>query len=209
MILYKIGGLGADERVFEKLTLNTPSVSIKWLVPETQESLKDYTFRISKQIDQSEEFGIIAVSFGGIIAIELSKILNPKTIILISSVSISDELPYKSLRIPLSRLVKLIPGALIKPPQFMMNFMFGAVDKELLSKIIRDTDPSFIRWALHKILTWRHNNGEGELFRIHGSTDRLIPLKGIAHIIKDGGHFMIVDRADELSVLINEHIQSC
>ncbi|MFT6337757.1 MAG: surfactin synthase thioesterase subunit [Halioglobus sp.] len=84
MILYKIGGLGADERVFKKLKLNSRSISINWLSLKSQESLQDYTLRLSKQIDQSQEFGIIGVSFGGIIAIELSKILNPKTVILIS-----------------------------------------------------------------------------------------------------------------------------
>ena len=35
-----------------------------------------------------------------------------------------------------------------------MNFMFSALDEDLLSKIIFDTDPHFIEWALHKLLTW-------------------------------------------------------
>ena len=206
MTLYKIGGLGADEKVFEKLTLNTPSVSIKWLAAVKNESLQDYVIRLSNQIDQSKEFGLIGVSFGGVIAIELSKIVNPKTVILVSSVSKSDELPYQSMRLILSNLIKLIPYQLIKPPQFIMYYMFGAIDKDLLSRIISDTDPKFIKWALDKILNWDYNGEVEDILRIHGSKDRLIPIIGKAHMVQNGGHFMIVDKASQISLLINEFI---
>ncbi|MGK0316544.1 MAG: pimeloyl-ACP methyl ester carboxylesterase [Saprospiraceae bacterium] len=208
MILYKIGGLGADERVFKKLKLNSRSISINWLSLKSQESLQDYTLRLSKQIDQSQEFGIIGVSFGGIIAIELSKILNPKTVILISSVSNSKELPFIYLRQSLSKLVKLIPNIFIKPPQFIMNFIFGAVDKGLLAEIITDTDPLFIKWALHNIMIWNSDGIDGRFMRIHGTEDRLIPLKGNAHLINGGGHFMIVDSANEIAFIINQYVSS-
>ncbi len=207
MTLYIIGGLGADERVFEKLNLKTHSICIKWIQHDSKDSLKDYALRLSKQINKNEEFGLIGVSFGGIIAIELSNILKPKCIILVSSVSKSEELPFKYLRRPFSKLIKLIPNRFVKPPQFIMNFMFGAVDKELLSKIIKDTDPHFIKWALHLILTWRGSGPNENLIRIHGTNDRLIPLKGVAKMIDNGGHFMIVDKADEISNYINEYVK--
>ena len=208
MVLYEIGGLGADKRVFEKLNLSVPSIFITWLKTEKKESLTGYALRLSKQIDQSQEFGIIGVSFGGIIAVELSKILKPKVVILISSVSNSDELPFHYLRRPFSKLINLIPIRLMKPPKFIMNYMFGAVDQDLLSKILMDTDPHFIKWALHKILIWTGEISEGEFLRIHGSNDRLIPVMGNAQMIEGGGHFMIVDRADEVSKLINEYLES-
>ena len=96
----------------------------------------------------------------------------------------------------------------MKPPKFIMNCMFGAVDEDLLSKIIMDTDPHFIKWALHKILIWTGEIREGEFLRIHGSNDRLIPLIGNAQMIEGGGHFMIVDRANEVSNLINEYLET-
>ena len=85
--------------------------------------------------------------------------------------------------------------------------MFGAVDKELLTKIIQDTDPHFIKWALYIILTWNSPSSKGNIIRIHGTNDKLIPLKGDAKIIENGGHFMIVDRAEEVSNYINEYVK--
>lgn len=208
MILYKIGGLGADYRVFEKLTLNAESQAIEWIAPIGSESLADYALRILDQIDQNQNFGIIGVSFGGLLAIELGKICRPKTIILVSSVSDSSQLPLHILKPGLSRLINLIPNALMRPPQFIMNFMFGAVDRSLLKKIIADTDPKFIKWALHKLLIWKSKASSSKYIRIHGDQDRLIPLRGSAKLIKGGTHFMIVDKADEISDVINEHLQS-
>jgi esterase/lipase len=78
MTWYLISGLGADERVFDYLDVKAHTSVIKWLEPEYKESLEDYTQRLSFRINQTEEFGIIGVSFGGIVAIELSNICKPK-----------------------------------------------------------------------------------------------------------------------------------
>jgi len=89
-----------------------------------------------------------------------------------------------------------------------MNFMFSALDEDLLSKIIFDTDPHFIEWALHKLLTWSGGISECKFLWIHGSDERLIPLKGNAQMVEGGEHFMVVDRADEVISLINEYLVS-
>ncbi|MFT6337756.1 MAG: hypothetical protein ACJATI_004521 [Halioglobus sp.] len=89
-----------------------------------------------------------------------------------------------------------------------MNFIFGAVDKGLLAEIITDTDPLFIKWALHNIMIWNSDGIDGRFMRIHGTEDRLIPLKGNAHLINGGGHFMIVDSANEIAFIINQYVSS-
>jgi predicted esterase YcpF (UPF0227 family) len=86
MKLYLIGGLGADERVFQLLNLNIETQFIKWIEHEPQEELKSYVNRLKNQINQEEEFGLLGVSFGGIIAIEISKLIKPKFVIVLSSV---------------------------------------------------------------------------------------------------------------------------
>jgi len=40
MKLYLIGGLGADERVFEYLNLNCATQTIKWIKPNLKEGLE-------------------------------------------------------------------------------------------------------------------------------------------------------------------------
>ena len=44
-----------------------------------------YARRVAPQIDSEENFTIVGVSFGGMLALELNKLLNPNLIVLISS----------------------------------------------------------------------------------------------------------------------------
>jgi len=205
--LYLIGGLGADGRVFKYLNLNIKTKIIQWIEPGRKEEISSYAFRLSKQINQDEEFGILGVSFGGIMAIEISKHIKPTKLLLISSVETKNQLPQKYLLLGKTQILKLIPNSFIKPPQPIFNFLFGAKNKELLKEIIRDTNPQFIRWALNTIISWSNDKKANEVIRIHGTKDNLIPLKGRAIEVKDGGHFMIVDKAKEISNLINEQMK--
>ena len=129
--LYLIGGLGAAERVFKYLQLNTETQSIKWIKPKPKEKLENYSNRLLKQIDQNDEFGILGVSFGGIVAIEISKIIKPKLLILISSVETNTQLPQTFVSLGKTQILRLIPNKLIKPPKPLMSFLFGAKNKEL------------------------------------------------------------------------------
>ena len=207
MKLYLIGGLGADERVFNYLELDVETTVIKWIEPKPKEELKSYAIRLIEQINQKDEFGILGVSFGGIIAIEISKLIKPKKLILISSVETSRQLPQTHISLGKTQILNLIPNQLIKPPKPLLSFLFGAKNKQLLKQIINDTEPEFIRWALNAIIYWSNAKTPIETIRIHGTKDKLIPLKGEAIEIKDGGHFMIVDKAKEISKLINEQMK--
>jgi pimeloyl-ACP methyl ester carboxylesterase len=207
MKLYLIGGLGADERVFKYMTLNCETQVIKWLEPKPKETIVNYCKRLLKQIDQDEKFGLLGVSFGGIIAIELSKLSNPEKVILISSVETDKQLPRKYLTIGKTKILNVVPNFLIKPPKQLLGFLFGAKNKQLLEQIIEDTSPTFIRWALNTIINWSNKENIIKAIRIHGTNDKLIPLKGKAIEILNGGHFMIVDNAKEISILVNEQIK--
>ena len=207
MKLYLIGGLGADYRVFEKLNLNVDCIVVEWVPPIADESLQSYVIRLSAQIDQKKEFGLLGVSFGGIIIAELAKIVNANICILVSSVTSSDQLPGIYVGLGKTGILNFVPDFLIRPPRMLQKFLFGAEDHDLLARIIKDTDPGFIRWALGVIIHWQGTNLHQNLLRIHGSHDRLIPLKGEAIIIAKGSHFMIVDNAEEISHHINKHLR--
>lgn len=206
MKLYLIGGLGADERVFKYLKLNCETQVIQWIQPKPNEDLKDYAKRLSNQINQNKDFGLLGVSFGGIIAIELAKLIQPKKMILVSSVETNSQLPKTYISIGKTRILNIIPDSLIKPPNQIQGFLFGAQNKELLKQIISDTEPAFIRWALNSIINWSNEEKFADAIRIHGTNDKLIPLNGKAFEVKNGGHFMIVDKAEEISNLINEQM---
>lgn len=204
--LYLIGGLGADERVFRNLSFEFPVQAISWIPPRKKEVISDYVKRLSTQIDTEADFGILGVSYGGLIAIELSKFLNPKFLVLISSVETYQQLPSKLIILAKLGLLKLIPNRFIKPPKFLRYYLFGAKDKNILNEIIDDTDPKFLRWALATMMSWKNDSIEVKTIRIHGENDKLIPLRGEAIKMKEAGHFMVVDNAMELSRLINSEI---
>lgn len=208
MKLYLIGGLGADERVFQSLKLKTNTQVIDWIEPEPKEKLNSYANRLLKQINQNEDFGILGVSFGGIIAIELSKLSRPQKLILVSSVETSGQLSRTYISIGKTKILNLIPNSLLKSPKPLLRFLFGAQNKKLLEQIIYDTKPSFIRWALNSIVNWSNNENKINTIRVHGTNDKLVPLKGSAIKIKNGGHFMIVDKAEEISKLVNEQMKN-
>jgi len=208
MKLYQIGGLGADERVFKYLKLNCETHTLKWIDPIKNEDLKSYSKRLLSQIDQTEDFGILGVSFGGIVAVELSNLCNPKKLILISSVKHEKQLSKLYLLIGKTGILNWIPHQMVKPPKFMLGFLFGTQNKKLIKEIMDDTKPEFIRWALSQIVNWKSQSNSLQPIRIHGTSDRLIPLKGDAIKIKGGGHFMIVDRALEISNLVIQQVRN-
>lgn len=207
MKLYLIGGLGADERVFKHLQLECETEVIKWLEPKPNETITAYSKRLLEQVNEEEIFGFLGVSFGGLIALELTKLSNPEKVILISSVETDNQLPRKYLTIGKTKILNIVPNSLIKPPNALLRFLFGAKNKSLLKQIIDDTDPNFIKWALNTIINWSNKENAIKPIRIHGTNDKLILLKGEALEIKDGGHFMIVDKAEEISILVNEQMK--
>ena len=76
----------------------------------------------------------------------------------------------------------------------------------LLNHILDDTDLSFTKWAVNQLLNWKNEEKVNNVYRIHGTKDRLLkcPDKGSrTFIIKNGGHLTIIDQAKEVGDLVN------
>lgn len=206
MKAYAISGLGADERVFKFLKLNTEIEVLLWIKPKKNESIQDYAFRLSSKINTDEKFCLIGVSFGGLIAIEISKILNPELTILISSAKTSYELPFIYKTFGKTKISKFLPKVFFDPPKFLASKLFGAKNKKLLFEILNDTDLEFAKWAVNALIIWKNNDKVKNCYKIHGTKDALIPfIEGQNTFpIPNGKHFMIVDKADEVSSIINK-----
>lgn len=95
------------------------------------------------------------------------------------------------------------------PPRLIAKYLFGAVNNELLNTILDDTDLGFVKWALNELICWKNEVTIQPLLKINGSNDKLIPPKGGTPIalIDGGGHCMIVDRANEVSTIINDRLK--
>ena len=207
MIAYCISGLGADERVFTGLQLKYEIVPIHWRIPLPKESMEQYCQRLTAQIDTTTPFFLIGVSFGGMIACELNRYVTPLQTIIISSAAQASELPFLYKVMGKIKLANWLPEFMLFPPVFVLNYLFGVktpANKKLLKQISEDTDPVFARWAIDQITHWKHHSLPDRLIRIHGDKDKVLSYyTPETHLIKGGEHFMIVDRAEEISAIIN------
>jgi hypothetical protein len=206
MKAYLFSGLGADKRIFQKIVLPAgyEVVFIAWILPEVKETLKDYCLRIAAQISFNEPFIFIGVSFGGIVATELSKIAKPQKLILISSISTHYELPFYYKWAGKLNLLALIPTKLLKSANIFTYYFFGAAtkeEKELLKNILYDTDEVFLKWALHAILTWQNIEKPTNFWHLHANNDKILPTFCIKDYIsfQSGGHFLVYNQSQKVN----------
>ncbi|BDD10271.1 hypothetical protein FUAX_27030 [Fulvitalea axinellae] len=210
MKLYAISGLGADKRVYDFLKLELELIPLDWIEPKPNEDIRDYSLRLSASINTDEEFGIIGVSFGGLIAVEISKNLNPKLTISISSIETDQELPLLYRAIGKLGIAYILPKIFFTPPKSLSRFLFGTKNTETLYPILEDTDPAFAKWAVTQLLGWENKERIAGSLKICGDKDFLLlsPKRTDIITIKGGGHFMIVDKAEEISAVINKKVRS-
>ena len=91
--------------------------------------------------------------------------------------------------------------------------MFGIEsesEKQLLKNILKDTDPNFFSWAINEIVNWKNVTSPKHVIHIHGNKDRIIPFKNVKvdFVIEGGGHFMTVNKPDEIQNIILNLIKS-
>lgn len=207
-LLYLFSGLGADKKAFQLMDFTDYRVQyIEWLIPEPKEPISDYAQRIGRQIDEGN-FMFIGLSFGGVVAQELAKFYPPQKIILISSVKSTLEIPWYFRFLGAWNLLRFIPIRFLKNGGTVANWFFGTTsleERQLLQNILRDTNPIFLKWALHQLANWKYLASKNRPIHFHGSRDRLLPIALIkdAVIVDGGGHLMVFAKPLELSRMIS------
>lgn len=213
-MVYFISGLGADERVFQFLGLTQIEHHfIKWNEPRKNQSLSNYCKELTEQIDKTNEVILVGVSFGGIIAQEISKMINCKKVIIISSVKSKNEFSWQFKLASKLQLHKITPlWFLSLSNRLTASYYFGTKSKtesKLLHQIIKDTAPKFLVWAIDQIMNWKNENYPENLVHIQGTSDKIFPMINIQNAIEipNGGHFMIVNKASLIEQLIFDIIK--
>ncbi|MCP1996093.1 alpha/beta hydrolase [Flavobacterium sp. HSC-61S13] len=107
--IYILSGLGVDRRVFDRIDFgNLNPEFIDWIETIYNESLADYAKRMVQLIPDENPI-LIGLSFGGMVAIEISKIIQTEKLILIASAKTKYELPLLYRIAVILKLNKLIP----------------------------------------------------------------------------------------------------
>lgn len=210
--IYLFSGLGADERVFKYLRFpGYHVVHVKWIAPLRNEPIAAYAKRLLRQIHTDRPI-LIGLSFGGIMAIEVSKLIETEKLVIIASVKTRNELPFYYRMAKYLPLYKMIPSSLMKYPDRMSNWFFGAEskeDKDILAAILKDTDPVFLKWAINTIVNWDNLELIKQLVHIQGDADHVLPARFVRAniIINGGGHLMTLNKAEELNEVINRSLK--
>ena len=207
-VFYLFPGLGADERVFQFLRLPGQSHVLKWLSPQTAaEALPHYAARLAEAVPPDQACWLVGVSFGGVLAQEVARLRPLARVVLVSSFAGPRELPWLGRLARTTGLYRLLPPQLLPKLPTLASWFFGVKttrDRQLLTQILRDTDPDFTRWAIARLLQWP-GRPEVPAIRIHGTDDRLLPHGAARSQYRlPGGHLIIISRAPEISRLLNE-----
>lgn len=205
--IYVISGLGADKRMFQNFSFDGfEVVHVDWILPIEKETLQNYALRISEMIT-TENAILIGLSFGGILAVEISKFKKFKKVFLLSSAKTKSEIPFYYRLIGKLNLLKIFPSSILKRVNSLTYLVFGAktnAEKSLLEDIVRNTDERFLKWALHQIMNWKNENYSEDIVHIQGDSDLILPhiFVNYDYLIKGGTHLMTLNQSKEIETII-------
>ncbi len=205
--IYCIAGMGADERIFSRLSVDGYElVYVPWAPLLPKDTLASYAKKMSDKIPGDSPL-ILGMSFGGMVAVEVGKLRPVEKIILVSSARDSSQLPRIS-KLPFgAALLDGTPGFLYKTTSRITNWFIGARtpdEHKLLDSMILDAPPDFIRLALKCVIGWHNHNAPGNIFQVHGTKDNLILPANVHpdHWVKGGTHLIVYTHAAEVGSVI-------
>lgn len=209
--IYCLSGLGADERVFRKLQIdNCELVHIAWLPFEPSDTLESYAARLAAVIKDKAPI-VLGMSFGGMLATEIAKLLPVKKTFLISSAKTKNELPHYNGFLRGLITAQLIPASIFQWPNPAIYYLFGAgtgEEKAMLKDVLKHTNGKLVTWALKVMMQWNNTIIPDNLVHIHGTNDKILPGKFVTanYWVEGGSHIMIYNRAEEISAIIKSEL---
>jgi len=212
--VYLMPGMAANSKIFEYIRL--PEIyqihKLDWIIPKKNETLKFYAKRICKKINKPDPI-LIGVSFGGILIQEISKYLNHKKIVIISSIKTNKELPISMKMAKKTKIHKILPFQWINNLDKLALFAFGNGIKKkikLYQKYLSYKDPNYLKWAMDCIVNWDQKEIINEIIHIHGKKDNVFPVKNLSGRVYliEGNHAIIITRANQINKLLIELLKN-
>ncbi len=209
--LFAIPGMGVDGRIFSQLRLDRPLKILEWLPPQVGEPLSQYALRMGASLPQ-EPVLLLGLSLGGVVAQEMHQHFSIAGISLLSSIKGPQELPMSF------RLMRTLPLYQLSRGEWRIRTLpywapfFGIRDpaeQNLLQDMFRRFGNEYRMWAMQQLLQWPGNPTGSRLIHLHGTRDQVFRPACIQadHWIEGGNHFMVYQRAREISEILVKQYQ--
>jgi pimeloyl-ACP methyl ester carboxylesterase len=205
MNIYLLPGLGADGRIYSKLTTIGAHkvIPLEWIPPANANNLAEYAAMLNDFYKLTPPYMLGGVSLGGMVAQEWAKLQPPAHLLLISTICRQDEWPIL-LSLSANGIVSnhLTKSRLEKLAWLGDKLTRKSTDgRALFYGMLHEANAEIFEWGAKAALTWKPcGAGSIPTTRVHGTRDALFPIKKIngAIPIQGGNHFMIFDKADEI-----------
>lgn len=199
--VYFMPGMAASPKIFEYIILPESQFEmhyLEWFLPINNEPISEYAIRMCKNIKHDNSV-LIGVSFGGVLVQEMSKHLELRKLIIVSSIKSNIELPKKMQIAKVTKAYKLLPVQLVSNIDLFAKYVFGNnISKrlELYKKYLSVNDSNYLSWAIENMVIWNQEKSIPKIIHIHGSKDAVFPIINIKTciIVENGTHIMILNK---------------
>ncbi|MCC7290939.1 MAG: alpha/beta fold hydrolase [Phycisphaerales bacterium] len=219
--LILLPGLGADGRVFDaQRGLPVEVVTPPWIEPLVDEPLASYAERLSQRppfdvrCGDGDAIWLGGVSFGGMVALEAAQHIPVRGVLLIASARSGAQVP-RSLHVA-EHASRWAPDSVLewgmrRAPLLGAEFRrLTLPQKRLLREMLLATPLAFLRWGGRAIIKWQ-GPGESEVpvHHLHGSDDRIIPLRNVSPdlTVVGAGHLVNMTHAGEVNGFIEARLR--
>lgn len=214
--LLLFSGMGADASVFRSQQKAFPELVVpEWIPPQGDEALGSYCGRLAQSLSLDGPCLVGGASFGGIVALEMTRHLDARGCILIGSVAHPRQIP-KRIRMlrPFASCLPWMPLSLLQGISSIAGMVFQAIRANHLAGIVRqfaNADMDVLKWSAKQILVWDQTYDGITVKHIHGDRDRLFPVSLVTadQIVKGGGHVISMTHAPQVNEFIRNVVSEC
>lgn len=213
MPLVLLPGLGTNAQLFSLQRMAFPELVVPpWIAPQWSETLPDYARRMAESLTISGPCIVGGVSFGGLVALEMSRHLDVRGCVLISSLKCSAEKPlWVRLGTPCAwllpphtdRALSAIGWATLK----CCGRWLPARAKGVCQHLSKTSSP-LLPWAARATVRWRAaGDWPCPIFQIHGAADPIFPLRFVHpdRVVPGGGHLLTLSHP----FVVNDFLRDC
>ena len=211
--LILFSGMGADASIFLPQRLAFPNLIVpEWIPPQKAEGLESYCARFAQTFAPQCPCVVGGASFGGVVALEMTRHLETLGCILIGSVRGPDELP-KRIRMlrsfaptlsiaPISLMQWAADSAAVSANRVGVKHLAG------VSRQFAKSDPAVLRWSAQTILSWDSSYESVNVRHIHGDRDCVFPIGCVRpdKVVLGGGHVISMTHGSQVNEFIREQL---